>query len=167
MDRNALIDALVHYFSSQESVTVAYLFGSAARDEQLRLSDVDVGVLFGGGMNGEDRLLHRIRMAQGLEALTTRPVDVIDLERTPPHFNHQVLRYGVVLKGRAEPARIEFEKSVRRQYFDQLPHRQRYLDHSLRRLREGGQSGGAEGTDPATLEAARRLNQRFAERDRG
>lgn len=157
MHREKLATLLFDYFSAQEDVSVAYLYGSIARGEELTASDVDLGVLFGTSASEEDQIFRRVGIAQDLEELTGRRVDVTDLTKTPPHFNHQVLLHGMVLKGRSEPMRIHFEQTTRRLHFDLLPYRKRYLDASLSRLREGGREGGTGGTDPGALESVGRV----------
>lgn len=164
MERDEIVATLNRYFATEEDVLVVYLFGSTARGQQLGKSDIDVGVLFGDDTDEETRLLRRIEMGQALQELMSHPVDVVDLRQTPPHFNHQVLRHKVVIKGHAERDRIAFEKDVRRQYFDMLHYRQRYMEASLRRLREGGDSRGRGGSHQGTLEAARRIHQRLGRR---
>lgn len=156
---------LTEYFDDQADVSVAYMFGSVARGDAGSRSDVDVGVLFGDSLDSEQRLWRRIELAQELETLLSRPVDVVDLKETPPPFNHHVLRHNFVLKGMRDPVRIAFEKEVRRLYFDMLPYRQRYLQYALRRLKEGEPDDGRGGVDSETLAAARRVHQRLGKRE--
>lgn len=170
MERDDIVAALRKYFAAQDDVAVAYLFGSAARDRRRLDSDIDVGILFAdpGHVDAgdpdydiavaSDRLFRRIEIAQALEEAVLHAVDVVDLRLTPPYFNHHVLRHKVIIKGLDASARIAFEKSVRRQYFDMLPYRRRYVDASLRRL-EGGGAGGGRGTSEGPLAAARRIHQ--------
>lgn len=166
MEAPQLITALKQYLGAQDDVVVAYLYGSYARGEQFSGSDVDVGVVFTGHASAEDLIFRRVVLSQELEDLIGKAVDVTDLKLASPHFNHQVLLEACLLKGKDAPERIEFEKRVRREHFDMLPYRQRYLSASMRRLREGGEADGSRGTGTSALEAARRLHERFTETDR-
>lgn len=127
METPQLITALKQYLGAQDDVAVAYLYGSYARGEQLSGSDVDVGVVFTGHASAEDLIFRRVVLSQELEDLIGKAVDVTDLKLASPHFNHQVLLEACLLKGKEAPERIEFEKRVRREHFDMLPYRQRYL----------------------------------------
>jgi predicted nucleotidyltransferase len=79
-------------------VVSAYLFGSHARGEAHRESDVDLGVLL-------DRTIHRTRQARfdARLALTahvarqigTDSVDLITLEDAPPHLVRRVMTDGL------------------------------------------------------------------------
>jgi predicted nucleotidyltransferase len=94
----------------------AYLFGSWARGDARRDSDVDVAVLFSADPPRTLAGLH-LDLADRLKgALGGRPVDLV----------HRVLRDGVLVLERDRSARIRFEVRARNEYFDLLPHLQRY-----------------------------------------
>lgn len=155
------VKALERYFAEQDDVAVAYLFGSATRNERWRSSDIDIGIVFIAATDGPRRLERRIELALQLEKLLRVPIDIVDLDLTSPTFNHHVLFNKVVLKGRGDPARIAFEVAARRAYFDMLPYQERYLAARLERLRRGEGSDGRQGASTRTVEAARRLHKRL------
>ncbi len=104
----------------------AYLFGSAARGEDRPGSDLDVAVLF---REDPPRTLAGLQLdlADRLTgALDGRRVDLVVLNRAPVDLVHRVLRDGALLVERDRSARIRFEVRARNQYFDLLPHLQRY-----------------------------------------
>ncbi|MGI6610656.1 MAG: type VII toxin-antitoxin system MntA family adenylyltransferase antitoxin [Limnochordia bacterium] len=166
MDRETIAEALRQYFATSADVTVAYLFGSVVRGNTHGMSDIDVGVLFLDYLSATERLFRRISFSHDLADQLGRSVDVVDLRETSPQFNHHVLRHKVVVKGHHDPARIAFEKDVRRHYFDMLPYLQRFEDASLKCFEEGGEGRGRRGPDSSTLEAARRVHQRLGGRPR-
>jgi len=103
----------------------AWLFGSLARGEGHRRSDVDVAVLFGRtmpatlagiGLDLEGRLEDRL----------AREVDIVVLDRAPVDLAHRVLRDGVLLFDRVPSMRVAFEVRSRREYFDLLPYLREY-----------------------------------------
>ena len=126
MDQDALIDRLRTALVAQGTdISAAYLFGSWARGSQRDDSDVDVAVLF---ESSRPRTL--LGLPTELEATLGRAcgreVQVVDLERAPVDLVHRVLRDGVLLVERDRSARIRFEVHRRNQYFDLLPHLERY-----------------------------------------
>ena len=104
----------------------AYLFGSSARGDERPGSDVDVAVLFREAPPRTLAGLH-LDLAERLTgALGGRRVDLVLLNHAPVDLVHRVLRDGVLLLERDRSARIRFEVNARNEYFDLLPHLQRY-----------------------------------------
>lgn len=140
MERDEIVTALTKYFATRSDVVVAYVFGSAARNRRLPGSDIDVGILFAkdaGMADASDaspdeaaeqdafamdreaigaakRLFLRVEISHALQELLSHPVDVVDLQRTSPHFNHHVLRDKVIIKGYDAPERTIHERLRRR-----------------------------------------------------
>lgn len=108
-----------------EGIVAVYLFGSVARGQARRSSDVDVGVLYEvtppatlEGLGGE--------LAAELERAIGRPVDLVVLNRAPADLIHRVLRDGILVVERDRARRIAFEVKARNEYFDLAPIRERY-----------------------------------------
>jgi predicted nucleotidyltransferase len=130
MDREQLIDRLRRDIGDHEPpVITAYLFGSWARGTARAGSDVDVAVLFAAS---RPRTLMGLptELEASLSSSVGRNVQVIDLMRASPDLVHRVLRDGQLLLDRDPSARIRFEVHRRNQYFDVLPHLQRYRRRS-------------------------------------
>lgn len=126
MHRDTLVDRLREVVEAHEPrVRTAYLFGSRARGEGRVGSDVDLAVIF-------DRAQPRTLMGLPAELAATAgarlglTVDVIDLDRASADLVHRVLRDGVLVLDRDPQARVRFEVHRRNQYFDLLPHLERY-----------------------------------------
>jgi hypothetical protein len=104
----------------------AYLFGSAARGEERPDSDLDLAVLFRDDPPRTLAGLH-LDLADRLSGvLDGRRIDLVVLNRAPVDLVHRVLRDGVLLLERDRSARIRFEVRARNEYFDLLPHLERY-----------------------------------------
>jgi predicted nucleotidyltransferase len=117
--------------SPPPGLVCAYLFGSQARGNARPGSDIDVAVLFKQDPPRTLEGLH-LALADDLSAAVGRPVDLVVLNRAPVDLVHRVLRDGVLLLDLNPSARIRFEVRARNEYFDLLPHLQRY-----RRTRRG------------------------------
>lgn len=108
----------------------AWLFGSEARGEAGRRSDVDVAVLYVAPP--EPRLdAGPLDLEGALERALGRPVQLV-VNRAPADLVHRVLRDGRLLLDRDRAARIRFEVARRNEYFDLAPLRVRYRAGSRR-----------------------------------
>ena len=70
-----LTNMIAEYFKTQP-ITKAWLFGSWARDEQTRDSDIDLLVVY--DKNARVSLLKHAAMICDLEEILNRPVDIVE-----------------------------------------------------------------------------------------
>jgi predicted nucleotidyltransferase len=96
------------------SLSALWLFGSEARDQARRESDVDLAVLVPRPISTEQLLVARL----DLEALLGRSVDLIDLRRASPILGRQVLRDGRLLLDRDPADRHVFAMLLPSRYTD-------------------------------------------------
>jgi predicted nucleotidyltransferase len=111
--------------ATPEALVCAYVFGSRARGSAGPGSDLDVAVLFADDPPRDIFGLHT-DLALRLGEATGLPVDLVVLNRASPDLVHRVLRDGILLLERSRSRRIAFEVRSRNEYFDLLPHLQRY-----------------------------------------
>ena len=149
------------YLAQQEDVIAAYLFGSVARDQAGRCSDVDVAVLLDSGLGPEESVERQLELMVALDDFADREVQVTVLNRAPPSLAYQVIREGILLHERNRPQRIAFEVHSTRVYFDFKPFLERYNQALLKQIQEGGLDGRARYRSRA-LEAAQRIRERLA-----
>ena len=122
---HALVARTKGLLQSNPLVVCGYLFGSHARHEAHRDSDVDIAVLTEHEPGG--RLLNPLaRLRLELEAELRRPVDLIHLNHAPPDLVHRILRDGQLLCDKAPNTRIAFEVRARNEYWDLLPYLTEY-----------------------------------------
>jgi predicted nucleotidyltransferase len=126
-ERSALQRAL----RGEETVTLAYLFGSHAQGRAGETSDVDVAVLT---ESDDNKLRQLVDLKTMLEDVVDREVDVtlVPVRGTDPRFLNQVLQHGELLYAKDEKTRVDFETSARSKYLDMKPHIEEYD----RRVRE-------------------------------
>lgn len=124
MGSAAEIDAAIaRELAAFPEVAAAWLFGSVARGQARRDSDIDIAVLL------RDRSLtlassHRLvrTLAARLErAAPGRPVDLVLLAAQSPIFVHRVLTDGRLVLDADVERRIDFESNASSRYFDFLP----------------------------------------------
>lgn len=126
-ERTALQQAL----RDEETVTLAYLFGSHAQGRAANQSDIDVAVLT---ESDENTLRQLVDLKTTLEEATGKEVDVtlVPVQGTDPRLLNQLLKHGQLLYAKDEATRIDFETSARSKYLDMKPH----IDEYDRRVRE-------------------------------
>ena len=95
-------------------VRLAYLFGSVARGEARRSSDLDVGVVL-SPIPAPEQLA---RLVSDLEAVAGRRVDLVVLNEAPPLLTHEVIRTGRLIVCRDEDERVRFQTRATARYLD-------------------------------------------------
>ena len=137
-DLEKLEHKLSEFFSSVDSVTVAYLFGSTVRGETNGLSDIDIAVLFDETLTKKEAFDLQLELIGELGSLLkTNNVDLVILNDSPLLLTYNVIRYGIVLKSE-ERVRIKFETKIMSRYLDEQYHIKRHARESLRRIAESG-----------------------------
>jgi uncharacterized protein len=144
------------YFSRQPDVIVAYLFGSVARGQETRLSDVDIAVLLDPMTEPEAVLDRQITRLTDLEQMARLEVQLTLLNHAPPLLAYQVIREGVLLHQRSEAERVAFQVKAMKEYFDVQPMLAFHNDALRQRIREDGLGRRRTGS-LRTLEAAERI----------
>jgi len=113
--KSTTVKTLEETMVSVRSVTFAYLFGSQARGNVGKLSDVDIAVFLRAGV---DPFSFRLKLAERIaRALRVQKVDVLILSEAAPVLAHQVIKTGIVIK-ESRHDRIDFEMKTLQKYLD-------------------------------------------------
>ncbi|RMF87385.1 MAG: nucleotidyltransferase domain-containing protein [Nitrospirae bacterium] len=94
------------------------VFGSAACGRLTPESDVDIAYLPREIRGGAEATVERLELAGELEAALGRRVDLIDLSRSGPILNWQIVKTGTVIWGAESRAWAEFRLRIPTQYED-------------------------------------------------
>ena len=117
-----LTERLVDVLDPREEILEAYLFGSHARGQAQRHSDVDVAVYIDETRADDSGFGYRAYLTTELMAgLGINEVDVVVLNRAPPLLYHRVLRDGVRLLSRDLRATTTREGRAVSRYCDFVP----------------------------------------------
>ncbi|MCW5853566.1 MAG: nucleotidyltransferase domain-containing protein [Anaerolineae bacterium] len=138
LDRTTIIARCADLFAAEPHVTVAYLFGSYARDQAGALSDVDIAVLLDDSISEADYFEERLRlMGEVTDALKFDDVDVVVLNQAPLALAYRVLRDGVVLACRDRDRRVQYTARIVSRYLDFKPVIERFERAIIERARRG------------------------------
>ncbi len=151
------IKAVSAYLSQQPDVVVAYLFGSEARDQANRLSDVDIAVLLDPGLTLEESVERQLQMLIDLGELA----QITILNRASPVLAFQAIKDGILLHARDRVERVAFEVHTMKTYFDARSMLEFHSEVLMKRIQEVG-LGRRTGRPARTLEAAQRIRDRLA-----
>jgi predicted nucleotidyltransferase len=106
-------------------VVFAYLFGSRVTGSSRPDSDADVAVLLDDSVTATRHLDVRLELSRRLEPVLGAEVDVVVLNDVRLAVAGRVVQQRRVLYSRDEPARVQFESRVMKEYLDfrihQLP----------------------------------------------
>ncbi|MBU3965235.1 nucleotidyltransferase domain-containing protein [Patescibacteria group bacterium] len=105
----------------KNQVVLAYLFGSEARGESHKESDVDIGVLFDKKVNPKDYLkLEGKLIAFFSEIYSRKEINIVNLNIASPLLKQVAILEGKPLYIRSETDRILFQIQTLREYEDYL-----------------------------------------------
>ena len=126
-----LLDRLREHAASLPDVTLLVLFGSTARGQAWRGSDVDLGLLLKPVSRPE-----RLHVEAELARAAAREVDFIDLSEAPPLLRFEIARDGIVLLEREEGLWTRFKAKAMVDWWDWAPIARRINRTMIQHLRE-------------------------------
>lgn len=97
-------------------IKFAYLFGSRARGEENKESDIDLGIYFEDNYSEMEDMFVRGDIIERGKVFFCIPVDIVSLNKASLLLKHEIVKEGIVLKDNDE--RASFESIVLREYFD-------------------------------------------------
>ncbi|KCZ73318.1 putative nucleotidyltransferase [Candidatus Methanoperedens nitroreducens] len=129
---------LTEYFSSKDSIILAYLFGSTVRGDTGRLSDIDIGVLLDEKLSKKDRFDMELELISEIATLIKKnKIDLIVLNEAPLLLAHNIIKNGIILKSN-EIERVKFETKILSMYMDEKYYIKRHTEQTLKRIAEVG-----------------------------
>jgi uncharacterized protein len=141
LPKAVLVERVRFALAARYEVLEAYLFGSQARDEAGVLSDVDVAVYVAPSALERPGFGIQAELGSDLQsALGRSEVDLVLLNRASALLYHRVLRDGVRILSRSEPATATREGQALSRYCDFLP-QLRKVDAAHRARIEAGRFG--------------------------
>jgi len=131
-----LLDRLRQHAAALPEVKLAVLFGSTARGEARKGSDVDLGVL----LDPDTREVRR-KVLVHLDRAAGREVDLVFLDEAPPLLRFEISRDGMLLFERQEGLWTGFKVKAMVDWWDWAPTIRRIHKTMIQHLRERVSSG--------------------------
>ena len=110
------LPALVELMSKKEDVLVMYLFGSRALNTADDLSDIDIALLLKSNDTQVEKEMDLLGEITSM--IKTDEVSLVVLNKAPLVIRYGVIKEAKVLYCADDNARLDFEESVSKQYFD-------------------------------------------------
>jgi predicted nucleotidyltransferase len=133
-----LLDRLRNCAASLPAVRLAVLFGSTARGQARRHSDVDLGVSLHPGTTAR-----RSEIEAALGRAAGRTVEVVYLEEAPPLLRFEISRDGMLLLEREDGLWTDFKAKAMVDWWDWAPTARRIEETTIQRLRDRVRRGQA------------------------
>ncbi len=122
MKKLQIIKLLNTFFNKKREVIVTYLFGSYARGNQNKLSDIDLAVLVDKNNIKQEIFKYRIELISDLiSLLKMNKLDVIILNDAPPLLAHRIVQDGIIINNKDNYKKIKYEVTALKKYIDTKP----------------------------------------------
>jgi predicted nucleotidyltransferase len=117
--------------ASLPEVRLAVLFGSTARGQARKGSDVDLGLLL-----EPDTREARLKTLVELERAAGQETDVVYLNEVPPLLGFEISRDGILIFQREDGLWNRFKETAIQAWWDWAPYARKFAEAAVRRLRE-------------------------------
>ncbi len=123
MDIESSIEAVTALLFSNERVSAAYLFGSAAKGLARSASDLDIAIVPRAATDAAALDAQYLDLVARLSLAAERDVHLILLDRVEPVLGRQVFLYGRILFDRDPRRTAAILERITQEYFDGVYHR--------------------------------------------
>ena len=122
----------------ERRVELAYLFGSAAREELGELSDIDIAVYLDESLSSEERFELQLRlMGELAPVLQTNKVDLVVMNDAPILLNYNVIKQGKLVKSDGR-TKVRVESYILSRYLDMKYFIDRHTKLGIERMAKRG-----------------------------
>ncbi len=126
---------LADFFSKQEHVRLAYLFGSVAKGKAGKLSDIDIAVLLDESLSKKQRFDLQLELISDIsEILKTDKIDLVDINEAPLSLKFEIIKANYPLFVRDRMEKIDFEQMVMSRYLDRRYYEKRASSEFLKKV---------------------------------
>ncbi|MCL7413191.1 MAG: nucleotidyltransferase domain-containing protein [ANME-2 cluster archaeon] len=122
---------LEEFFKHLEYVGLAYLFGSTARANDGKLSDIDIAVYLNNGLSKQEQNQKRLELISGLSTLLKSDrIDLVIMNHAPPVLNFEVIKVNMPVYVRDRDVKLDVEQKIMSRYLDRK-HHEDFLNRSF------------------------------------
>lgn len=119
-------------------ILFVYLFGSQAKGESTRLSDIDIAVFLDKKIAKSERFDIRLRLTNDLSAIAGARVDLIVMNDIPIQIAYEIIKHGKVIFCKDRDAMIDTETEILSKYLDRRYYDKRRTELVLKQIGTGG-----------------------------
>ncbi|MDI6731634.1 MAG: nucleotidyltransferase domain-containing protein [Candidatus Margulisbacteria bacterium] len=122
-------------------VEIAYLYGSFAEGTPRPWSDIDVALIVDDSNTRQSNLDLEMTISKEIDAVgivEKHESDVRIINQAPLNYKIQIVQNGKLIYSKNERRRVEFETTVRDEYFDFLPKREEFRKALFSGIKKGG-----------------------------
>lgn len=130
------IDLINSALKKDDSILVAYIFGSQIKHKANKYSDIDIAVLFDDKVKEEDYTDKQIAIMTDASRTLNKEIDVVVLNRASLFLKYHILKEGMKTYERPDRTNHNFEAYAVIQYLDFLPIKNRIEDGMLKKIKE-------------------------------
>jgi len=132
------MEAVKKYLYDREEIIFAYLYGSLARGNENKLSDIDIALYIDtDNIPASGSFGYRSEIISELQSLIKREVDLIILNDVSLYLAFNVLKDGKLLFTKSAKERTVFHNSIMREYLDLKAMYRVQEDYLQKRLTKG------------------------------
>ena len=121
-------------FEERPEVELAYLYGSVARGEANKLSDIDLAVYLEKGCDSGSV---RMELVSEIASLID-DFDLVILNEARPLMAYNIVKDGIILFEESPTMKAEIESNIVRRYLDMKPYLLRHAEEMLNKFAEEG-----------------------------
>jgi predicted nucleotidyltransferase len=126
------------FLSDREEIIFAYIYGSLARGQENKLSDIDIAIYIDQDKKPTSGPFgYRSELITDIQDLVERDVDLVILNDISLSLAFNVIKDGKLLFSKSKNKRVEFHESVMRRYLDFIPMFRVQESYLKERLAEG------------------------------
>ena len=125
---------IANYFKSKPEIAAAYLFGSQARGDDTKQSDIDMAVIFNDKNLTSNKLFSLGGYEEDLSTLLKTKVDVQDLDQANAIFKYRVLSEGKILHDTRNEEKFDYQIRAVDDYFELKPVYDEYFEEMSKRI---------------------------------
>jgi hypothetical protein len=135
------VEKIKKYLYQRNEVIFAYLYGSYAKGNENKLSDIDIAIYIDKSKKPESGTFgYRSELITELQSFVDKDIDLIILNEVTNILAYNVLKDGKLLFTKSYEKRINFHEKVMKTYLDFLPTRNiqdQYLKESIKNGKYG------------------------------
>jgi len=126
------------FLQKQDSIELAYLFGSVAQQRAGKLSDVDLAIFLDESLDKKERFDLQLGLLSNLqEIFQTDRVDLVVMNDAPLSLNFEIIKANYPLFIRDNDFKVDFEHNIISRYLDRQYYDQRWADDLIKKTAKG------------------------------